>query len=68
MSDIVVYKVQKKDLTEWIKMRIQELEDSLDNHKVPQGGTSGLCKFCRYQTKCYNYGGGLITKPLSVPN
>lgn len=62
MGDIVVYKVQKRDLAGWINLRIQRLEDSLDNHEVPQGEPSGLCKYCRYQTRCYNYGGGLITR------
>jgi len=66
MSDIVAYKIQKKDVMEWIVTRIQELEDSL-THKVPRGEVSGLCKYCRYQTRCHNDGNGLISKPLSIP-
>jgi hypothetical protein len=29
MSDIITYNVKKRDLSEWIKMRIGEIEDSL---------------------------------------
>ena len=67
MDDIIAYKVQKRDLTDWIKSRIQELENSITEHKLPQGEVSGLCKYCRYQTRCYNNGNGLNTKPLSIP-
>jgi len=34
---------------------------------VPACEPSGLCKYCRYQTKCYNDGNGLTDKPLSTP-
>ena len=27
-----------------------------------------LCKYCKYQTKCFNDGNGLTDKPLSIPN
>lgn len=67
MSDIVAYKIQKRDLTEWIKRRIQEIEDSLLYNNVPHGEVSGLCKYCRYQTKCYNDKNGLTDKPISRP-
>ena len=67
MSDMVAYKVQKKDLTEWIMTRIQELEDCLTYNETPLGEVSGLCKYCKYQTRCYNDGNGLNTKPLSNP-
>jgi hypothetical protein len=33
MSDIVAYKIQKNDLTEWLKRRIQEIEDSMLDNK-----------------------------------
>ena len=67
MSDIVAYKVQKRDLTEWIRRRIQEIEDSLSGNNIPVGDVSGLCKYCRYQTRCYNDRNGLADEPLSRP-
>jgi CRISPR/Cas system-associated exonuclease Cas4 (RecB family) len=67
MSDIVAYKVQKRDLTEWIRRRIQEIEDSLSDKNIPIGDVSGLCKYCRYQTRCYNDRNGLTDEPLSRP-
>jgi CRISPR/Cas system-associated exonuclease Cas4 (RecB family) len=67
MSDIVAYRVPKKDLTHWITTRIQELEDALMDKKVPAGYVSALCKYCKYQTKCYDDGNGINTKPMSVP-
>jgi len=67
MNDIVAYKVQNRDLTEWIKSRIQHLEDTLAKNEIPEGEVSGLCKFCRYQTRCFADGDGLINKPLSIP-
>jgi len=67
MSDIVTYKVTKKDLTEWIQTRVQEIEEFLEQKKVPNGEPNGLCQYCSYQTRCYNDGNGLTDKPLSVP-
>ena len=34
---------------------------------IPKGEVSGLCQFCRYQTRCSTDGGGLTDKPLSIP-
>ena len=65
MSDIITYKVQLRDLTEWIKTRIFEIEEALDDKTIPTGQVSGLCQFCRYQTRCYNDRNGLTTKPMS---
>jgi CRISPR/Cas system-associated exonuclease Cas4 (RecB family) len=67
MSDIIAYKISKLDLTNWIKNRIQELEDSITKNRLPDGDISALCQYCRYQTRCYNSGNGLLTKPLSIP-
>jgi len=67
MSDIVTYKVQKRDLTDWINTRIQEIESAKTEEKIPNGEVSGLCKFCRYQTRCFDDGNGLTNKPLSTP-
>lgn len=67
MTDIVAYKIQKRDLTEWIKRRIHEIEDYLLNNNVPIGEVSGLCKYCRFQTRCHNDRNGLTDKPLSTP-
>ena len=68
MSDIVTYKVEKRDLTNWIKTRVQEIEDAKEENTIPNGETSGLCKYCKYQTKCFDDGKGLTDKPLSIPN
>jgi len=67
MTDIVTYKVQKRDLTDWIKTRISEIENSKESKKIPKGEISGLCKFCKYQTQCFEEGNGLTEKPLSIP-
>lgn len=66
-SDIIAYKIQRRNHREWLKTKIQQIEDSISNNRVPTGDVSGLCKYCKYQTKCYNDGNGLIEKPLSVP-
>jgi CRISPR/Cas system-associated exonuclease Cas4 (RecB family) len=67
MNEIVAYKVQKRDRQKWLRARIQELEDSVAKNMFPNGEVSGVCKYCRYQTRCYNSGGGLTTRPLSIP-
>jgi len=67
MSDVVTYKVKKRDLSDWIKTRIREIERSISKNKIPKGEVSGLCQFCRYQTRCSTDGGGLTDKPLSIP-
>jgi hypothetical protein len=45
----------------------QEVEDSLSSISIPHGEASGLCKYCRHQTRCYNDGNGLIERPRSIP-
>ena len=67
MSDIVTYKVQKRDLSEWIKTRVQEIENAKNGETIPNGEVSGLCKYCKYQTTCSEAGNGLTDKPLSTP-
>ena len=67
MSDIVTFKIQKKNLTDWIKNRVQEIEDSKNKGIVADGEISSFCKYCKYQTRCSNDGNGLIEKPLSIP-
>ena len=66
-SDIVTYKVKKHDLTNWIKTRIQEIENAVDNKQMINGESSGLCQFCRYQTKCQSDGNGIEHTPMSAP-
>ena len=66
-ADIITYKVERRDLTEWIRTRIQEIENSVNGGKIPKGEASGLCQFCKYQTKCFNQGDGIEHKPLSTP-
>jgi CRISPR/Cas system-associated exonuclease Cas4 (RecB family) len=67
MSNIVTFEIQRRNLIAWIKTRIQEIEDSVYDDKVPKGEVSGLCKYCQYQTRCSKDGNGLAEKPLSVP-
>ena len=62
MTDIVTYKVQKRDLADWIKTRIQEIENSKHTKEIPNGEISGLCKFCKHQTKCFEDGNGINRK------
>ena len=50
-----------------LEKRVQEIEDSVIDGKVPKGEASGLCQFCKYQTKCFNQGDGIEHKPLSTP-
>ena len=66
-SDIITYKVERKDLTEWIQTRIQEIENAKVNKETPKGEPNGLCQFCKYQTKCFNEGNGIEHAPLSTP-
>ena len=66
-ADIVTYKVEKRDLTDWIHKRVQEIEDSVEDGEIPKGEASGLCQFCKYQTRCFNEGDGIEHKPLSSP-
>ncbi len=67
MNDIITFKVPIRNLTKWIKTRINEIEAALSNKTIPPGEISGLCQFCRYQSRCYNDGNGLTAKPMSVP-
>ncbi len=67
MNDLVAFRIRRRDLKEWIRSRIQDLEDSIIENKVPNGEVSGICKYCKYQIECYNTGSGLTTKPLSLP-
>jgi CRISPR/Cas system-associated exonuclease Cas4 (RecB family) len=67
MTDIVAYKIKKRDLAEWIKSRIEEIEESLSSKRIPDGEASGVCKYCKYQTICHHDGNGLIERPHSIP-
>ena len=66
-NDIVTYKIQKRDMTDWIKIRIQEIEDACNTKQIIKGEPTGLCQFCKYQTKCHTDGNGITHTPLSVP-
>jgi len=67
MQDIVTYRVKKNDLSEWIKTRIKDIEDSITRKSTPNGEVSGLCQFCKYQSRCSDDGNGIEHKPLSTP-
>ncbi len=66
-TDIVTYKIQKKDMSDWIKTRIQQIENACESKQIIDGEQSGLCQFCKYQTKCFTDGNGINHTPLSVP-
>ena len=51
----------------WKNNLISEIENSKESKKIPKGEISGLCKFCKYQTQCFEEGNGLTEKPLSIP-
>ena len=44
---------------------MQKIESAKDGETIPNGEVSGLCKYCKYQTKCFDDGNGLTDKPLS---
>ena len=66
-SDIVTYKIKKRDLSTWIQTRIQEIEEAVNNKTIIKGEPSGLCQYCRYQSRCFNDGNGIEHTPLSAP-
>ena len=68
MNDIITYKVKKRDITNWIISRVEEIENAIFQKHVPKGEPSGLCQFCRYQTKCFNDGNGLKDRPYQFLN
>ena len=59
MSSLFTFNIKNIDRTEWIKKRIQGIEDSLNTSMLPRGEVSGLCQFCKYQKRCIKDGGGL---------
>ena len=67
MQDIVTYNVKKNDLSDWIKTRITDVENSIIKKLTPNGEPSGVCQFCKYQTRCFNDGKGIDHKPMSTP-
>jgi len=67
MQDIVTYRVKKNDLSGWIKTRIKDIEDSIASKTTPKGEVSGLCQFCKYQSRCSDDGNGIEQNPLSIP-
>ena len=66
-NDIVTYKIKNRDLSTWIKTRIQEIEEAVNNKTIIKGEPSGLCQYCRYQSRCFNDGNGIEHTPLSAP-
>ena len=38
-----------------------------NNKTIIKGEPSGLCQYCRYQSRCSNDGNGIEHKPLSAP-
>ena len=68
MKDIVAFNVPiMADAKNWLRNRIQMIEKSIDEKTVVKAEVSKMCDFCPHQTRCYNDGNGLITKPKSQP-
>lgn len=66
MNDIIAFKVPRKNISNWIKSKIEYLDNFVINKITPPGQVTSLCKYCKYQSKCYNDGNGLISKPRSI--
>jgi len=67
MSDIVAFKVPRRDMSKWIQNRVQEVATAIEENTTIAGEPSTMCQYCRYQTRCADAGNGLTEKPLSVP-
>ena len=44
-----------------------EIENSVEKKQMLDGEPSGLCQFCRYQTRCQTDGNGIKHTPMSTP-
>jgi len=67
MDGLVAFRVQNKDMTKWMTMRVQELEEAIEKQIPPKGQVSSLCQFCSYQGRCFDDGNGITYEPTSIP-
>jgi CRISPR/Cas system-associated exonuclease Cas4 (RecB family) len=68
MNEIMAYRVRVRNMSDWLKVRVQEIEDSIVEMRIPKGDVSALCKYCRYQATCYADGNGLKEMPRDTLN
>ena len=68
MNEIMAYRVKTRNMSDWLKIRVQEIEDSIVEMRIPKGEVSALCKYCRYQARCYADGNGLKDMPRGTLN
>lgn len=66
MDTMIAFKVKNRDMSHWIKERIEELENSISHGYPPNGEVSGLCQFCKYQTRCFTDGNGINYNPIAT--
>ena len=52
MSEIVVFDLQVKDRSKWIRNRINILETDLENGITPNAESGNNCKFCKFKSTC----------------
>ena len=66
MKEIVAFDVPiMADAKNWLRNRIEMIEKSIDEKTVVKAEPSKMCDWCPHQSRCYNDGNGLITKPKS---
>ena len=66
-SDIVTYKIKKEIYQHGSKPGFKKIEEAVNNKTIIKGEPSGLCQYCRYQSRCFNDGNGIEHTPLSAP-
>ena len=67
MNEMVNFEIPLRDLSGWIKSRVSEIQSHIESENIPSGEISSKCRFCKYQTACFNNGGGIKENPGSVP-
>ena len=67
MNDMICFEIPIRDVSNWIKNRLVDIQNHVDSERIPDGEVSGNCRFCRYQTACFTKGGGIKENPQSVP-
>jgi len=55
LNDMIAFRIKNEDKTWWLKERILELEQAIDDKKPPTREISKLCKFCRFFNECNPY-------------
>ena len=66
MKDLISFDIPvMAEAKQWLKDRIQLIENSLDDDIPPSGETNKLCDYCPMQSRCAKDPGGITTKPKS---